>query len=289
MPRFASASLAAATIALVAATIALVAAAIALVAAAGAAGAAAAPTVTASASFVPDRLGSPTSLVYGFRIGDTSGGLPQPLSRVVAMLPAGSTIDTTGLGVCPSLSALATSGVSACPTSSLAGFGSTQVAAQLGDVVLNETAALTIFLAPSTPGHTVLDFYGDGTTPVSEQLAFTGTQEPASAPYGFEFAVNVPTIPTVPGGPDASILSLTSTIGAANVAYYVTEKVRTVVTRRIDGRSEKVTRTVTRRVLQRVKGLTVPPTCPSGGFPFALQFTFTDGSSVLTPVTIPCP
>ncbi len=272
MHRFAGAGLAAAVIGLIAVT-----------------SAAASPVVTASASFVPDRLGAPTSLVYSFHIGDTSGGLPPPLTQVVAMLPAGSAIDTTGLGVCPSLTALATMGASACPTSSLAGFGSTQVAAQLGDELLNETASLTIFLAPSTPGHTVLDFYGDGTTPVSEQLAFTGTQEPANAPYGFDFAVDVPTIPTVPGGPDASILSLTSTIGAADVAYYVTEKVRTVVTRHVDGRTEKVPRTVSRRILQHVKGLTVPRTCPSGGFPFALQFTFADGSTVLSPVSIPCP
>ena len=87
----------------------------------------------------------------------------------------------------------------------------------------------------------MLDFYADGTTPVSEQLAFTGTQEPASPPYGLRVRRQHPGDPTVPGGPDASILSLNSTIGAPNVAYYVTKRVRTVDTERVDGHARKVT------------------------------------------------
>jgi len=248
---------------------AIAAAGLALLGLVAPAGAAASPTVTASASFAPDRLGSPTALVYAFQIGDTSGALPPPLSRVVAMLPAGSEVDTAGLGVCPSLSALAQMGASACPSSSFAGFGSSQVAAAIGATLINETAALTIFLGPSTPGHTVLDFYADGTTPVSEQLAFTGTEEPASAPYGLSFVVNIPAIPTVPGAPDASILSLKSTIGAPNAAYYVTKRHR--------------------RVLEHVKGLVVPKRCPPGVFPFALAFSFTDGTTLTAPLKIACP
>jgi hypothetical protein len=243
--------------------------------------AAAAPTVSATASFNPDRLGASTALRYSFSITDPSGGLPSPLTKVVAMLPAGSTIDPSGLVSCPSLTALENNGPSACPTRSFTGFGTAQVAATLGDQTLNETATLTIFLGPSSPGHTVLDFFGEGDTPIYERLAFTGTEQPASPPYGREFVVNVPAIATVPGGPDASILSLSSTIGATNAAYYVNKRVKV----RVGGR----TRTVTRRVLQHVKGLTVPSHCPSGGFPFALAFSFEDGSTVTTPVTIPCP
>jgi len=247
------------------------------------------PAVSATASFQPDRLGSPTSLVYSFAVSDPSGLLPTPLARVAAMLPAGSIIDTTGLATCPSLIALAARGPSACPTQSFAGFGSAQAGAVLGPDTINETATMTIFLGPSTPGHTVLDFYAEGTTPVLEELAFTGTEAPASPPFGLQFVVNIPTIPTVPGGPDASILSLTSTIGAPNAAYYVTKRVRTTVTERVNGRTRKVARTVRRRVLQRVRGLVVPKRCPAGGFPFALAFTFADGSTATAPVTIPCP
>ncbi len=254
-----------------------------------AASAAASPVATATASFVPDKLGSPTALVFSFQLGDTTGALPQPITQVVTMLPAGASIDTTGLGVCPSLSALAQLGSSACPTTSFAGFGTAQAAAVLGTTTLNETAPMTIYLGPSTPGHTVLDFYADGTTPVSEQLAFAGTQEPASPPYGFEFVVNIPPIATVPGGPDASIVSLKSTIGAPNAAYYVTKKVRVVTTLRVGGTTRKVARTVTRRVLQHIRGLTVPASCPSGGFPFEMRFTYADGTTSTVPAPIACP
>jgi hypothetical protein len=250
----------------------------------------ASPTASATASFVPDKVGSPTSLVFSFQLGDTSGALPQPITQVTTMLPAGAGIDTTGLGICrASLSALAAQGSSACPSTSFAGFGTAQAAAVLGTEPLNETAAMTIYLAPSTPGHTVLDFFAAGTTPVAEQLAFAGTQEPASAPYGFQFVVNIPPIATVPGGPDASIVSLRSTIGAPNAQYYVTKRVRVVTTRRVGGRTEKVTRTVTRRVLQRVKGITVPSSCPAGGFPFEMQFTYADGTTSTVQAPIACP
>jgi len=254
-----------------------------------AATAVAAPVVSATASFTPDRLGAPTALEYSFQITDPSGALPTPLSSVTALLPAGSTIDTTGLATCPSLTALAAVGVSACPKQSFAGFGSAQAAAVLGGVPISETAALTVFLAPPSGGHTVLDFYADATTPILEQLAFTGAEAPASPPYGLQFVVDIPPIATVPGGPNVSITSLTSTIGAPNAAYYVTKRERVEVSVRSGGRTRKVSRTITRRVLQHVKGLVVPPHCPTGGFPFALQFSFQDGSTAMAPVTIPCP
>ncbi len=254
-----------------------------------AASAGASPTATVSAAFVPDRLGASTALVFSFGLADTSGAIPEPITQVVTMLPAGSHIDTTGLGVCRSVSALVTQGASACPSDSFVGFGSALASAALGASTLNETAPLSIFLAPSSPNHTVLEFYADATTPVAEQLAFAGTQEPASPPYGIEFVVDVPAIATVPGGPDASIVSLRSTIGAPNAQYYVTRKVRTTVTRRVGGHVRRVTTTVTRRVLQHVQGLVVPASCPAGGFPFAMRFTFEDGTTTTVAAPIACP
>lgn len=235
------------------------------------------PTATATAAFAPDRLGAPAALEFSFSLQDSSGALPPPLTQVVAMLPAGSQIDTTGLGVCHSLSALAGLGVSACPTTAFTGFGSAQAAATLGSETINEPTTMTIFLGPSTPGHTVLYFYADGTSPIIEQLAFPGIQQPASPPYGSEFVVNIPPITTVPGGPDASVVSMKASIGAPNVAYYVTKRVH------VGGR------VVSRRVLQHVRGLVVPSRCPAGGFPYEMAFTFADGSTATAPATIACP
>jgi hypothetical protein len=42
------------------------------------------------------------------------------------------------------------------------------------------------------------------------------------------------------------------------------------------------------RKLLHVKGIT-PRTCPHGGWPVASQFTFQDGSTVLSISKIPCP
>ena len=184
----------------------------------------ASPTATVSAAFVPDRLGASTALVFSFGLGDTSGGIPEPITQVATMLPAGSQIDTTGLGVCRAVGALVTEGASACPSSSFVGFGSALASADLGADTLNEMAPLSIFLAPSTPATRCSSSTPTRPRRLSEQLAFAGTQEPASAPYGLEFVVDVPAIATVPGGPDASIVSLRSTIGAPNAQYYVTRK-----------------------------------------------------------------
>ena len=98
----------------------------------------------------------------------------------------------------------------------------------------------------------------------------------------------MPAISTVPGGPDASIVSLRSTIGAPNAQYYVTQRVRTTTTQRVGGRVVKVTTTVTRRVLQHVRGLVVPKSCPPGGFPFAMRFTFEDGTTTTVDAPIAC-
>jgi hypothetical protein len=75
-------------------------------------------------------------------------------------------------------------------------------------------------------------------------------------------------ISSVPGGADVSIVRVQTTIGPAGLTYY----------RHRHGR----------RVPFHPRGVAVPEHCPHGGFPFAAQFTFQDGSGTSASTTAPC-
>jgi hypothetical protein len=73
----------------------------------------------------------------------------------------------------------------------------------------------------------------------------------------------------VAGGPDVSIVSVQATIGPSHLTYY----------KHVHGRL----------VPFSPRGVSVPERCPRGGFPFAAEFTFQDGSSASAQTTVPCP
>ena len=79
----------------------------------------------------------------------------------------------------------------------------------------------------------------------------------------------VPAIPSVPDGPNVSIISVKATIGPQGLIY----------TKHVHGKL----------VHFRPTGIGVPEHCPHGGFPFSASFTFEDGSSTSTTATVPCP
>jgi hypothetical protein len=66
-----------------------------------------------------------------------------------------------------------------------------------------------------------------------------------------------------------SIVSVQTTIGPSHLTYY----------KHVHGR----------RVAFRPRGVSVPERCPHGGFPFAAEFTFQDGSTATGVTTVPCP
>ena len=115
----------------------------------------------------------------------------------------------------------------------------------------------------------VLEIYLNGSSPVSIQLVFTAPVINSPKPYGLGFSLNVPIIKVLPEASDASALSSFLTLGAKNVAYY--KKVNA------------------KRKLFHVKGIITPKKCPHGGWPVATQFSFQDGSTVLSTSKIPCP
>jgi hypothetical protein len=225
---------------------------------------------TLNASFSPDRLGAPTTITFGFHLLTTEGAAPPPLTALDLKMPAGMNYTTTtlGLAVCQP-SALAAKGIAGCPANSRLGYGSADVEVPFGVGAGHEIPEVQALSGPSPNGNLVVLFYANGLYPVYAQLAFSGEVLPATGAFGSQLATTVPLITSVPGGPDVSVLSVTSTIGPSHLTYY----------KHVRGRL----------VSFHPRGVAVPERCPRGGFPFAAEFTFLDGSHTSAQTTVPCP
>ena len=222
------------------------------------------------ASFAPDQLGAPTTITFAFHLSTTEGAAPPPLTSMDLRMPAGMNYTTTtlGLALCQP-AALVARGIAGCPANSRLGYGSAYVEVPFGTGAGHEIPEIQALAGPSAHGNLVVLFYANGLYPVYAQLAFTGEVLPDTGRFGSQLATTVPLVTSVPGGPDVSILSVTSTIGPSHLTYY----------RHSHGHL----------VAFRPRGVSVPERCPRGGFPFAAEFTFQDGSKTTAATTVPCP
>ncbi len=222
------------------------------------------------ASFSPDRLGAPTTIAFSFHLATSEGLAPPPLTRLDLQMPAGlNYINTTlGLALC-NPAVLVADGLAGCPANSRLGYGSAYVEVPFGTGSGHEIPEIQAVAGPSTNGNLAVLFYANGLYPVDAQLSFGGEVLPDSGRYGSQLQTNVPLVTSVPGGPDVSIVSVTSTIGPSHLTYY----------KYVHGR----------RVPFKPRGVSVPERCPRGGFPFAAEFDFQDGSSTSAQTTVSCP
>jgi hypothetical protein len=222
------------------------------------------------ASFSPNRLGAPTTITFGFHLSTAEGVAPPPLTGLDLRMPSGMNYTTTtlGLAICQP-KALAEQGLAGCPSNSRLGYGSAFVEVPFGTGAGHEIPEIQAVSGPSPKGNLVVLFYANGLYPVFAQLAFSGEVLPDHGRFGSQLATSVPLVTSVPGGPDVSILSVTSTIGPSHLTYY----------RHSHGRL----------VAFHPRGVSVPERCPHGGFPFAAHFTFQDGSSATAETSVPCP
>lgn len=236
----------------------------------GSATAASTERATLNASFSPDRLGASTTISFGFHVETTEGTAPPPMTKLDLRMPAGMSYTTTtlGLAICQP-QALLERGIAGCPPNSRLGFGSALVEVPFGEGAGHEIPEIQALAGPSPGGNLVVLFYANGQAPVSAQLVFQGEVLAASGAYGTQLAASVPLVTSVPGGPDVSIVSVESTIGPDRLTYY----------KHVHGR----------KVAFHPKGVSVPESCPRGGFPFAAEFTFQDGSQASASTTVPCP
>jgi hypothetical protein len=224
---------------------ALVAAALALPVAAGAA-----PTVTMVAKAVPIKgyrhtgniLGAGAALQTKFTITGTEyGGFPPPLIGVKFYGPKNAKLHPRGFKTCAPTT-LEQRGPRACPKKSAAGpKGSASGVVSFGTERVHETVSVQPFFAPG--GN--LEFFVDGTTPVSIEILSKGKVVHSSPPFGPTVLAEVPLVESVPGALDASTEHIDVTVGAA---YKHGKK--------------------------KVYYITVPKKCPKGGFPLKAVMEF---------------
>jgi len=169
----------------------------------------AAPTFTFKTKALPipgfpgtgDILGAGAAIQFEGTISGTEyGGFPPPLIGVKYYAPAGAKLHPQGFATCAP-STIEKEGPGPCPKTSIAGpKGSAGGVVSFGSERVHETVSVQPFFAPG--GN--LEFFVDGTTPVSLEILATGHVVGSSPPFGLEVVGEVPLIETVPGALDAS-------------------------------------------------------------------------------------
>jgi hypothetical protein len=219
-------------------------------------GAQAATVAVITPSFAPERLGASAAFTLAIQYSNQGGGVPEPVTHAVVHLPAGVGIDVRAAGICPKSKLQKQSG-RGCPASARIGSGSALMGAHLGAINLHENATLSAWRGPDQGGHPTMEILGEGLTPLEERVVVTGVLEADHGPYGQRLTMAIPPIPTLPTEPNASVLHFSLTVGSGH------------------GRLGRL--------------IHVPSRCPAGGFPFAADFGYADGTSSRSAATVHCP
>jgi hypothetical protein len=215
-------------------------------------------SATIAPSLSPDRLGARAQLIFTIHFAGGERGVPSPVLRSVLKFPAGLSLDIPNLRSC-TVARLEMLGVSGCPAQSQIGGGHAVVEEYLGAQLAVENVTLWAFLGPLRNLQPTVEIFGESYAPLGEQMVLSANALSTRAPYGEGLELALPPIPTVPSGPNASILTFSLAIGATKH-------------RRADANA-----------------VLVPSRCPAGGFPFAAEFTYADGSTGRAVATVPCP
>jgi len=205
-------------------------------------------------SLRPDRLGASAALTLALGYSNSEegeAGVPAPVRTIVVRLPAGLRIDLRGVQSCPA-DRLRRQGAGGCPSGSLLGRGRATLEVHAGSQTLPEQAAVWAFRGPDRGASPTLELLSQGYTPLDERTISIGVLAGDGAPYGSKLTVSIPPIPTLVYEPDASLTSLSLTIG-------------------------------------RDRSVGLPSSCPAGGFAFAAASTFADGSTATATASVPCP
>lgn len=230
------------------------------------AGVPASAAATASArmgvAFVPERLGAPTSVFFGFQI--MQGGLaPAALAGVELSYPRGLGLATSGLGVAAcSPVRLEAIGPSGCPADSRMGYGAALVQIAFGGELVKERVSLALLAGPSPDGYLHVLVYAAGEFPVQAAVVITAVVLPG------RLVIAIPPIPSLPGAPYVAVTEMQLTLGG-RLTYYEAVKGR--------------------RVAYHPAGVGLPGACPHGGFRFAATFDFLDGEHASSQSAVACP
>jgi hypothetical protein len=216
-----------------------------------------ATSATITPSLSPDHLGAHASLTLTIHFAGGEFGVPSPVRRSVLRLPAGVSLEVPALRSC-SAGRLRAHGPGGCPSRSQLGSGEALAETHMGSQVTSEQVSLRAFLGPPNNLQPTFEILAKGYTPLDEQIVFGGSVLADRPPYGEELVMSIPAVPTLPQEPDASIVKFSLTVGASH------------------GRRDRNT-------------VLVPSRCPAGGFPFAAEFIYANGSDGSASARIPCP
>ena len=221
------------------------------------------------ASFSPNRPQASTTVTFGFTIVSPLGQVPSPLEGVDLHLPGGIGLarNTLGTAVCEPTYLFAY-GPNGCPPNSRVGYGTVIAEVPYGPVAVQEEATVDAYRGAPEEAHITILFFAEGWTPVFADLVFPGQLLEDQAPFGGHLDTKVPLVPSLPGGPNVSVVRFQSTFGPKNLLYE----------REVKGEVERF----------HPRGVTVPATCPPGGYPFAGDFSFEDGTRLTVHTSVPC-
>jgi hypothetical protein len=232
----------------------------------------AAETAALKVGFSPYRLGRSTTLKIALRLGvaGSADGLPSPVTRFDLRIPANMELiaSSLGLAVCHP-AALLSGGREGCSPNARIGYGSAEIKVPVGPEAVPETATIDAEMGPPVAGQIGVLLYAEAGAPVAAQLIFPGVLGGGSGASGQSLDTAVPLVPTLPDAPDISLVSMNLSLGPDQLTYY--EQVR--------GRT----------VAYRPEGISLPTSCPRGGFRFSSDIGFLDGSTARAASTVPCP
>jgi hypothetical protein len=232
----------------------------------------AAETARLAVGFSPYRLGQSTTLKIALHLGvaGSADGLPSPVTRFEIRIPADMELiaSSLGLAICHPQALLA-GGLQGCSPNARIGYGRAEIRVPLGPEAVPESAGIDAEMGPPVNGQIGVLLYAEAGAPVAAQLIFPGVLFGGGGNTGQNLETPVPLIPTLPGAPDISMVSMNLSLGPDGLTYYEQAHGRTVG--------------------YRPEGIALPAQCPRGGFRFASAISFLDGSTVRAASTVPCP
>jgi hypothetical protein len=202
-----------------------------------------------------DILGAGAAGAAEWKISGTEyGGGPSPLTWIKVFTPAGVKLHPHSFGIC-SEAILSAKGVEGCPRHSLAGWGAGTGVVTFGGTRVAETATVNVLFRPGG-----LIFFVRGVSPTLIELMSEGTILDAGPAFGQLFTGEVPLVKSVPEALDGSVERLRIVIGAA---YEKNKKL--------------------------ISYITLPSTCPRGGYTERTELSFLNGETVPVTEKVACP
>ena len=234
----------------------------------------AAPTTTLEARAIPNKASTkkkvrPIRLFIKTTFADPAAAQPPPLSKVVIRFNKGGVFNGKLFPKCK-FSEIQSKGPKACPKGSKVGTGKAQASAQ--PVIALVNAKVTVYNGESKGGTPTVILYN--VPDVSSPIAVQGTVEKKAASAcgdggqcDYTLTFNVPPIPTLPGQPNASVLS----VQTQTLNVFVKKK------KRVHGRKRTV----------KIPYIGAPRVC-TGKWVAESTVSFADGTTASAKTSAPC-